>query len=165
VRHYFEGEVTINCDRIILISGYLSDEDLATLYRMSNFYLCGSVAEGQNLPLLEAMSYGVVPVSTAHTAMADYLTEDNSVAIRSRPFAAYRREMAADVTARPYAVGFASQTDIGRALLRACALPQARLRQMRHNARQTIARRFAPAVVAGMIRDRLAAITGGGHDQ
>jgi glycosyltransferase involved in cell wall biosynthesis len=158
VRHYFDSDVTIACDRILVISGYLTEDELAALYRISDFYLCGSVAEGQNLPLLEAMSYGVVPVSTVHTAMADYLTDENSIPIKTRPFSSYRRDMAANVTGRAYSVEFASQTDIGRALLRACTLPKDKLQQMRHDARQTIARRFSPAVVAGMIRERLAKI-------
>jgi len=163
LRHYFDGEVTIACDRIVVISGYLADEELATLYRLADFYLCASVAEGQNLPLIEAMSYGVIPVSTVHTAMADYLTEDNRIPIVTRPFSNYRREMAADITGRAYSVEFSSQTDVGRALLRACALTPAERLRMQKNARDTVTRQFSPRVVADKIRDRFAAITGKGR--
>ena len=155
LRHYFEGEVTIACNRIIVISGYMTDDEITALYQIADFYLCTSVAEGQNLPLLEAMSYGLVPVSTVHTAMADYLTDDNCIPIATRAFSHYRSEMAADITGRAYSVEFSSQTDIGRALLRACALPHSERRTMRENARDTVVRQFSPKVVAALIRDRL----------
>ena len=54
------------------------------LYEAADFYLCTSIAEGQNLPMLEAMSFGVVPVSPRHTAMRDYLDNDNSVEVSFR---------------------------------------------------------------------------------
>ena len=155
VRHYMEGEVTTACDRIVVLSGYLSDAQISALYEISNFYLCTSVAEGQNFPLLEAMSYGVIPVSTIHTAMADYLTAENCIPIVSRPVAHYRREMAADITGRSYSVEFASQTDIGRALLRACALPAVQHRQMQEQAQDTVDRHFSPQAVAKLIGERL----------
>ena len=157
---FFDTGISVLCERIVLISGYISDDELAGLYRIADFYLCASTAEGQNLPLLEAMSYGVVPVSVVHTAMADYLTDDNCIPITSRAFA-YTRRQAAELTRKHYTIQFSTQTDVGRALVRACETPEAKLCQMRQNARNTVAERFSPTVVAKLIGDRLAAITEG----
>lgn len=68
-------------NRILITNGRLSTDQLASLYQLSSFYVCTSLAEGQNIPLLEAMSYGVVPISVRHTSMLDYLNDENSVLI------------------------------------------------------------------------------------
>ena len=75
-------------DRIWITDDVLTREELGRLYDIAGFYLCTAHAEGQNLPLLEAMGRGVVPVSVDHTAMADYIRPDNAIPIRSvrRPF-------------------------------------------------------------------------------
>jgi FkbM family methyltransferase len=159
--HYFDRPITLVCDRIVITSGYLSDEEMTALYKISDFYLCASVAEGQNLPLIEAMSHGVIPVSTIHTAMDDYLNQDNCVAIRTRPFSAYQPDMAAAITSRPYSVQFASQADVARALLRACAIAPTDISRMREAARDTVAQKFSLEAVTEFIRDRITAIVGG----
>ncbi len=66
-----------------IFNGALSSEQLESLYDLASFFVCTSRAEGQNLPLLEAMAHGCVPVSVDHTAMADYIDEENSVVIPS----------------------------------------------------------------------------------
>jgi hypothetical protein len=42
------------------------------------------MAEGQNPPLQEAMACGVVPIAPRHTAMLDYICEDNAIIVRSQ---------------------------------------------------------------------------------
>jgi glycosyltransferase involved in cell wall biosynthesis len=66
---------------IYVMSDFLSKDQLYVLYLCVDFYLAPSVAEGQNLPLQEAMAMGTIPVAAPHTAMADYITTDNGVAI------------------------------------------------------------------------------------
>ena len=66
-------------ENIIFIGAQMSDEEMAGLNSSADFYLCTSSTEGLNLPLIEAMSVGVIPVSTSATAMGDYI--DPSVAI------------------------------------------------------------------------------------
>lgn len=70
-------------DRIWMTSDTFSSHELGKLYNLSSYYVCSAHAEGQNLPLLEAMSRGVVPVSVTHTAMADYITESNAITMSS----------------------------------------------------------------------------------
>jgi tetratricopeptide (TPR) repeat protein len=75
-------------DRVWITDQILTRAELTTLFDLSTFYLCTSHGEGQNLPLIEAMGRGVVPVSVDNTAMQGYIRADNAVSIPSeeRPF-------------------------------------------------------------------------------
>ena len=68
-------------DKIIFIGETLSDYQIVSLMKLSKYYLCTSSTEGLNLPLIEAMSNGLVPVSSNATAMADYVNSDNAILI------------------------------------------------------------------------------------
>jgi len=68
-------------ERVWITNAALTDAELDALYSLATFYLCTPYCEGQNLPVLEAMARGVVPVSPCHTAMADYLDDDNAIII------------------------------------------------------------------------------------
>jgi glycosyltransferase involved in cell wall biosynthesis len=70
-------------DHIIFISETLTDSQMTSLNQIARFYLCTSSTEGLNLPMIEAMSQGVVPISTKATAMADYIHEHNAVVIKN----------------------------------------------------------------------------------
>jgi glycosyltransferase involved in cell wall biosynthesis len=151
----FERPISLESTRIFFLFDYLSDEQMRALYAISDFYLCTSVAEGQNLPIIEAMAEGVLPVSTINTAMLDYLSSDNCVEIKTRKFSAFERETGADVARRSYAVAFCSQTDIGRALLRACRLPRAELDKLRLNAQRTVSQKFSLETVSALVSRRI----------
>lgn len=71
-------------DRIWITDGVLTRSELNRLYDAASFYICTSHAEGQNLPLLEAMARGVVPITVDHTAMSDYISDNDAVVIPSR---------------------------------------------------------------------------------
>ena len=75
-------------EKIWVTKQVLTREEMTALYDVSDHYLCTSHAEGQNLPLLEAMGRGVVPVSVAGTAMDDYISEETAVVVPTevRPF-------------------------------------------------------------------------------
>lgn len=75
-------------EKIWITKQVLTREEMTALYDVSDHYLCTSHAEGQNLPLLEAMGRGVVPVSVAGTAMDDYISDKTAVVIPTevRPF-------------------------------------------------------------------------------
>ncbi|VWX53877.1 glycosyltransferase [Novosphingobium sp. 9U] len=51
------------------------------LYKKFDFYISSSSAEGLNLPLIEAMAVGMVPISSTATAMGDYITEENALVL------------------------------------------------------------------------------------
>lgn len=69
--------------RIWLTDSVLTRAELNRLYDAATYYVCTSHAEGQNLPLIEAMGRGVVPVTVDHTAMSDYISDNNAVVIPS----------------------------------------------------------------------------------
>lgn len=72
-----------NSDGIFFISDHFSDEGLIKLINTADFYINLSHAEGQCLPILEAMACGVVPISCRHTAMLDYISPSNSYVVDS----------------------------------------------------------------------------------
>ena len=69
--------------RIILILGYLNDADYEKLIGATSFALNVSAGEGQCLPLMESMSAGKPAIAPRHTALADYLTDENSFPVES----------------------------------------------------------------------------------
>jgi|SRR5580704_1750787 glycosyltransferase involved in cell wall biosynthesis len=69
--------------RVVVLQGFLSDEHYARLVGASHWVVNASIAEGLCLPLLEFMCAGRPAVAPRHTAMADYLTAENSLLVRS----------------------------------------------------------------------------------
>jgi glycosyltransferase involved in cell wall biosynthesis len=61
--------------RVVIIAGYLSDEELHGLFRASTFYVNTSRAEGACLPLQQALASGRPVIAPAQTAMADYMND------------------------------------------------------------------------------------------
>jgi glycosyltransferase involved in cell wall biosynthesis len=51
----------------IILTGYVSDEDLPALYQLSQLFLFPSLREGFGIPIIEAMACGV-PVITSNTS-------------------------------------------------------------------------------------------------
>jgi len=70
----------MNC-RVVIICGFLNFSNYEQLIRGSNFVVNTSCGEGQCLPLIEFMSAGVPAVSPRHTAMSDYINEENSFVV------------------------------------------------------------------------------------
>lgn len=75
-------------EKVWLTRDVLTREEMVALYDVADHYVCTSHAEGQNLPLIEAMGRGVVPISTDGTAMDAYIDAETAVTIGSerRPF-------------------------------------------------------------------------------
>jgi glycosyltransferase involved in cell wall biosynthesis len=69
--------------RVVILHGYLNDTEYVKLIRASAYVVNTSHGEGQCLPLMEYMSAGKPAISPAHTAMEDYINEDNSFVVRS----------------------------------------------------------------------------------
>ncbi|MEW4571057.1 glycosyltransferase [Tautonia sp. JC769] len=71
--------------RVVVITDYLSDEDLASLNRATTFYVNTSRAEGACLPLQESLAAGRPAVAPRHTAMEDYIDDQVAFVVRSAP--------------------------------------------------------------------------------
>ena len=71
------------CCRVVSVCGYLDDTNYTQLVKGSSFTVNSSHGEGQCLPLMEFMSAGKPAISPNHTAMAEYVTPDNSFVVKS----------------------------------------------------------------------------------
>ena len=111
-------------DRVLITSDVLSRDDLNALYDAGAFYVSTSHGEGQNLPLLEAMGRGMLPVSVDHTAMRDYIGPDDAVVIPStlQPFTP---RLSGRYGLRDTSTYFVSPRDVLAALREALALQDA----------------------------------------
>ena len=69
--------------RVVLIQGYLSDEEYMELIQVSSYVVNSAYGEGQCLPLMEFMSAGKPAVAPDHSGMADYINSKNSFVVRS----------------------------------------------------------------------------------
>ncbi len=143
---------------IVFILDYLADHQMNMLFGMADFYVCASHCEGFNLPLLQAMSYGAVPVSTLNTAMHDYIDPSNSFVISEKSFVSPIAGMAGDVAQAPYAIGYASRFDIARAIAGAMAVDAERLAELSAHARGTVFDRYSAEPTLNRVDARLAAL-------
>lgn len=145
---------------ILFFTQFLSDPQMAALYAMADFYLCASIAEGQNLPLLEAMASGAVAVSPATTAMADYITPDTAVVMRTRSIRAHDSALAGRVAGRNFMIDQADPEAVAAALAAARGLSAAVRRRRALVGRAMVAARYAEPVVLGLSAARLASPAG-----
>lgn len=61
--------------RVLLIQGYLEDEDYKALVHATSFVVNASYGEGQCLPLMEFLSCGKPAIAPKHSGMSDYIDE------------------------------------------------------------------------------------------
>jgi len=69
--------------RVVVIQGFLPDDDYARLIAATKYSVNSSFGEGQCLPLMEYMSAGKPSVAPNHTGMADYIRQGNSFVVES----------------------------------------------------------------------------------
>lgn len=69
--------------RVVMIHGYLSDEEYDKLTVGSTYTVNASRGEGQCLPLMEYMSAGKPAIAPKHTGMEDYINKDNAFLVRT----------------------------------------------------------------------------------
>ncbi len=149
------GGSVFDTDNIVFMNRYLDDDEMAALFGLADFYLSASLAEGQNLPLLEAMAHGVVPVTTANTAMADYIDPDNAFVVETRRVAAPCKDLAGWIAGRPFEVDLASARQVHDALARSARVRPAGRRSRAEAAVETVRRRFSHAAVWPRVAARL----------
>jgi len=147
----------IDCKNIVLVCGLMTDQEMGRLYSAADFYLCTSNAEGQNLPLLEAMARGALPISPATTAMADYICDDNAIVLPTTEGAVY------DSVATAYGL---QETvwdevltgEVAAGLERARSLHRDTIEVKRGAAVKSVRDRYAPEIVSNLVQQRLGAI-------
>ena len=69
--------------RVVVMHGYLEDEEFARLYGAASFYVNASRCEGLCLPLMEFMSCARPVIAPDHTAMHDYVDERVGFIVKS----------------------------------------------------------------------------------
>jgi glycosyltransferase involved in cell wall biosynthesis len=69
--------------RVVVLHGFLEDDDFKALIAASHWIVNASNAEGLCLPLLEYMSAGTPAIAPCHTAMTEYIDESNALVVRS----------------------------------------------------------------------------------
>ena len=153
------GGVALESDNILFFNEFLDDDEMTHLYHMSDFYLCTSLCEGQNLPLLEAMAHGVVPVSTANTAMADYIDADNAVVIEDHSVVNDIPHLAGTAAGKPFSIRRCTAADIRSALESSAGLSPGRYAEMSASARRRVQERYSIDVIWPRIEARLQALT------
>lgn len=70
-------------ENVYFIPEKLSDSKLQLLMNSCQNYVSPSRAEGQNLPLCEAMLSDMICIAPDHTSMSDYVTSDSAIILES----------------------------------------------------------------------------------
>lgn len=81
-RFYRQVKIRHAC-RFVVVSDYLSDQQMVDVVRGSTFYLNASRAEGACLPLQDFLASGRPAVAPGHTAMQDYFDSDVGFVVQS----------------------------------------------------------------------------------
>lgn len=71
--------------KVVVISEYLSDEQMRKLAEASTYYVTTTRAEGICLPLMDYLAAGRPGIAPCHTALADYFGHENGFVIESHP--------------------------------------------------------------------------------
>jgi hypothetical protein len=129
---------------------------MTDLYQMADFYLCTSAAEGQGLPVQEAMANGAVPISPCETAMLDYITEENAVILATEI-----APLPLQVT-DAYALGtgqwrIADYREVSKGLAKAAQLPADEYARRSRAAAQIIKEKYGYSYVMDRVRERMTA--------
>ncbi|WP_435005885.1 glycosyltransferase [Tundrisphaera lichenicola] len=89
LRHmYFSLGILHKC-RVVVITDFLTDVQMADLMRVTTFYVNTSKAEGACLPLQQSLAAGRPSIAPGHTAMADFMDEKVGFVIRTHPEPTY----------------------------------------------------------------------------
>jgi len=158
IKYKLAAGTAIESESIVIFNEYLDDTDLSWLYQLADFYLCTSFAEGQNLPLLEAMRHGTVPVTTRTTAMLDYIDDENAVTIKTRRLPNDLVHLAATSTGKPFDIDWCGHMEVYQALQKSAALTQSRWAMMSAGAARTVKQRFSFERVWSLVGNRFSAL-------
>lgn len=71
--------------RFVVVTDYLTDDQMGDLLRATTYYVNSSRAEGACLPLQQALASGRPALAPSHTSMADYLDDAVGFVLESHP--------------------------------------------------------------------------------
>lgn len=69
--------------RVLVLHGFLDDQQYRQLIEVSDFYVNASTCEGLCLPLMEFLASGKPALAPRHTAMLDYLDEQMAYVVKT----------------------------------------------------------------------------------
>lgn len=144
----------VDCANILLVPSRLSSEEMAGLSRAADFYVCTSAAEGQGLPVQEAMAAGLVPISSAETAMADYINADHAIVLATRE-APIPMQVANAYGLSGVSWRLPDHAEVVRALLVAAAMDDDEVARCGRAARLFIQRNYGFAAVKAKLMSRM----------
>jgi glycosyltransferase involved in cell wall biosynthesis len=163
----YRGPVAIYDESVLLVTDFLSEDQMCALYSLADFYLSASHCEGFNLPLLEAMAHGALPVTTRNTAMCDYIDDANAILIRERTFPGLISGLTSDISGLSAAISVADRFDIAAAVRAARLLSSEKVAAMTARGRALVLERYSETPVMGLVEERLRALAapknGTGH--
>jgi len=150
ISHFNIQSVKAKKARIYFIPSYIADDDMNRLMRVATFALSASSGEGQNLPLLEGMAHGQIPVAPRHTAMLDYVRSDIGCVVASHPVnAPPRSSYLGEAALRAYVSG---QEDISLALADALNLSATDIEARSRACRTLVADQYSIEAVSQSLR-------------
>lgn len=153
---YFLHRVGPTRCRVLVLQGFLPDNEYAALMEASTYYVNASSAEGLCMPLMEFMAAGVPAVATDNTAMADYLSDDAAFVVGSSPsFTHWPHDDRQLIRAVHHRLDWGSLVDQFRASYRVATSDPDRYRQMSRAARAGMTAYCSDDVVTRRLADFL----------
>lgn len=152
LRWFLGDSHALDAHGVYFTTDYIPESLKFEFFSLFDFYMSPSRAEGQNLPLQEAMAAGVIPVTTDNTAMSDYVTKNNSVVIPSRA-TEITHLTSSDASTWGFQWYDCSELDILRALGHASKLSQKQMSAMVEESRRTIAEKYSYETVSKLVRN------------
>jgi glycosyltransferase involved in cell wall biosynthesis len=84
LNHYRRLDLHHRC-RVVVITGFLSQQQMLGLTEASTYYLTTTKAEGNCLPLMNYLAAGRPGISPCHTAIGDYFSRQMGYVVASHP--------------------------------------------------------------------------------
>jgi glycosyltransferase involved in cell wall biosynthesis len=140
--------------RVLVLPGFLADDEYDQLIRATTYYVNGSNAEGLCMPLMEFMTCGKPAIAPAHTAMADYIDNDVAFVLRaSRQIAAWPDDPRQLYRTMCYRLDWGSLLEAYRQSYRLATTAPGDYREMSKRARARLEGYASSTIVKGQLRD------------
>lgn len=150
LRWFLGDSHALDAHGVYFTTDYIPEPLKFEFFSLFDFYMSPSRAEGQNLPLQEAMAAGIVPITTDNTAMSDYISEENSVIIPSIP-TEITHLTSSDASTWGFQWHDCSELDILKALVRARQLASETRANMAEQCRSAIINNYSFEAVSKLV--------------